>query len=92
MEERVSGIFSARTTQTETVEFNFTPNVGCGNFRSLLAPGVGYIENDLVSIFGLRPDEARGAVAELERNGLVDVAASVDGAILSKLVLQRGVS
>jgi hypothetical protein len=89
MEERVNATFSAWTMPSGIVQINFTPNEGCGTTRLLLAPSIGHVENDLVSTFGLREDQAKAAIVELERNGIVDVAASVDREIIPKLVIQR---
>ncbi len=87
---RVHGIFSARTMPNGSVAYHFTPNDGRGSVRSILAPGVGHVHSDMVSTFGVQPHEAARAVAKLERNGMVDVAASVYREILPRLINLKG--
>jgi hypothetical protein len=93
MEERINGIYSARVMPNGAVEWNFTPTGnGCGTMRLILAPGVGYIQGDLVTTFGVQPERAKAVANELAQKGIVDVAASVDPAILPKLVVQCSVA
>jgi hypothetical protein len=90
MEARINGLYSARVMSNLTIEWNFTPTGnGCGNVRLILAPDVEHVENDLVTIFGLRPEQARAAVAKLEQDGLVDVDANVDAGLLPTFGVQR---
>jgi hypothetical protein len=88
---RINGMFSAQVVPNGMVQYTFTPTGdGCGNMRLILAPGIGFVEDDLVTTFDVRPAQAKAAALELEQKGVVDIAASVDDAALPKLVLQRG--
>jgi hypothetical protein len=87
---RTNGIFSAQVLSSGMVEYTFTPDGnGCGNMRLILAPGIAFIEGDLVTTFGVKPEQAKAATVALSQNGSLDVAASVDEAVLPKLVVQR---
>lgn len=87
--ERVDGMFEARVLQNQNVEYIFTPNHGSGNARPILASGVESVENDLVTTFGFSLEKAKAAVVELKEKGVLNMAASVDAAVLPKLVVQR---
>jgi hypothetical protein len=78
---KINGVCAARLQPNGTVQFDFTLNLNYrGTMRPILATDAACFESVLVTTFGLRPDESKAAVEQLERTGYVAIAASVDQA------------
>ena len=82
---RVPGRLLASLLSNGTVVETFLPDKTTGNANPIRAKDIGTAERDFVWTFGLTPENAARAAAELERNKHVNIACDVDEAVLPKL-------
>jgi hypothetical protein len=68
----------------------FTPSIGAaGNSSPILAKDTGQAWSDLVTRFGVSVPKAQASIAQLRRNGHIDLAVSVDGRAIAILYQSR---
>ncbi len=72
------------------VQMVFTPSIGAaGNSSPILAKDTGQAWSDLVTRFGVSVPKAQASIAQLRRNGHIDLAVSVDGRAIAILYQSR---
>ena len=78
MQARINGVCVGRLQPNGTVQYDFTLNLNYGGtMRPILASDAPCFESVLANTFGLRLEEAKAAVAQLEQKGYVAIAAGV---------------
>ena len=69
-----------------SVQMVFTPSFGpAGNSTPVRAKDTGQAWSDLVTNFGFSLSKAQESIAQLRRNGHIDLAVSIDGRMIADL-------
>ncbi len=69
-----------------SVQMAFTPSVGgAENCSPVRAKDTGQAWSDLVTRFGFSIPKAQSSIAQLRRNGHIDLAVSIDGRLIADL-------
>lgn len=69
------------------VRLVFSPHTKGTNSRSLEIKNTGFLLSDLESFWGFSPSKAKAAVAQLEKDGRVQLSVTVDEQAVNKLFL-----
>jgi hypothetical protein len=86
----MEGRLTLSLLQDRTVQMVFTPSVGAaGSSRPVLAKDTGEAWSDLVRRYGFSLSKAQAYIAQLQRNGHIDLAVSVDGRLVDSLFQSR---
>lgn len=86
----ITGRFSADLLPNNTVEMQFSPDVG--DAHQIGAKNIDDAESDFILLFGLSPNDAKEQVAELVDKKHIDFAAaavSIDEAGLPVLIKEK---
>jgi hypothetical protein len=71
----------------KNVRLVFSPHTKGANSRPLEIKNTGFLLSDLESFWGFTPSKANAAVAQLERDGHVELSVTVDEQAVNKLFL-----
>lgn len=86
----MEGRLTLSLQQGRSVQMVFTPSIGAGgNSRPMVAKDTGQAGSDLVRRFGFPLSKAQAYIAQLERNGHIDFAVSIDGRLVASLFQSR---
>ena len=69
----------------KTVRLVFSPHTKGTNSRPLGIKNTGFLLSDLESFWGFTPSKAKNAVAQLEKDGRVQLSVTVDEQVVNKL-------
>jgi len=76
--------------QDRSVQMVFTPSIGAArNSSPVRAKDTGQAWSDLVTRFGFSVPNAKAHIAQLQRNGHVDLPLSLDGRVVASLFQAR---
>jgi hypothetical protein len=86
----MEGRLTLSLLQNHSVQMVFTPSMGgAGNSCPVLAKDTGQAWSDLVTRFGFSVPKAQSHIAQLKRNGHIDLAVSIDGRVIASLFPSR---
>jgi hypothetical protein len=86
----MEGRLTLSLLQDRRVQMVFTPSMGtAGNSSPVLAKDTGQAWSDLVTRFGVPLPKAQASIAQLRRNGHIDLTVSVDGRVIASLFQPR---
>jgi len=71
----------------KSVRLVFSPHTKSTNSRPLEIKNTGFLLSDLESFWGFTPSKANAAIAQLERDGQVELSVTVDEQAVNKLFL-----
>jgi hypothetical protein len=69
----------------KTVRLVFSPHTKGTNSRPLEIKNTGFLLSDLESFWGFSPPKAKAAIAQMERDGHVQLSVTVDEQAVNKL-------
>jgi len=82
----MEGRLTLSLRRDRSVQMVFTPRIGAaGNSSPVLAKDSGQAWSDLVTRFGVSLPKAQASIAQLRRNGHIDLAVSIDGREIADL-------
>ena len=86
----MEGRLTLSLLQDHSVQMVFTPSIGAaGNSRPVLAKDTGQAWSDLVGRFGFSLSKAQAHIAQLQRNGHIDLPVSIDSRLVASLFQSR---
>jgi len=86
----MEGRLTLSLLQDRRVQMVFTSSLGNSwNSRPVLAKDTGQAWSDLVRRFGFSLPKAQAHIAQLQRNGHIDLAVSLDGRVVASLFQSR---
>ena len=86
----MEGRLTLSLLQDRSVQMIFKPSIGAaGNSSPVLAKDTGQAWSDLVTRFGVSAPKAQASIAQLRRNGHIDLALSIDGRDIANLFQSR---
>jgi len=83
----IEGILNLDLLPDKSVRLIFSPYTTGTNSRALEIKNTGFLLPDLESFWGFSPSKAKNAVAQLERDGHVQLSVTVDEHAINKLFL-----
>jgi hypothetical protein len=82
----MEGRLTLSLLQDRSVQMVFTPSIGAaGNSCPVRARDTGQAWSDLVTRFGVSVPKAQASIAQLRRNGHIDLAVSIDARSIPSL-------
>jgi hypothetical protein len=87
----MEGRLTLSLLQDRSVQMVFAPSRGAAeNSRPVVAKDTGQAWSDLVRWFGFSLPKAQAHIAQLQRNGYIDLAVSIDARVVASLFQSRG--
>ena len=86
----MEGRLTLSLLQDRSVQMVFTPSMGAAqNSNPVRAKDTGQAWSDLVTRFGFSLPNAKAHIAQLQRNGHIDLAVNIDCRVVSSLFQSR---
>jgi hypothetical protein len=83
----IEGTLTLDVLRDKSVRLVFSPRTKGTNSRPLEIKNTGFLLSDLESFWGFTPPKAAAAVAQLEKDGHVQLSVTVDEQAVNKLFL-----
>jgi hypothetical protein len=81
----IEGLLHLDLMPDKTVRLVFSPHTKGTNSRPLEIKNTGFLLSDLESFWGFSPSKAKAAIAQMERDGHVQLSVTVDEQTVNKL-------